>query len=183
VTRYASAKQSSPLARCAAGIAGGLLASVAMNMFARAVTAARGREADGAAPGAERHGRGVQPPQADGAAHDDAAVRVGATAYRAVTGREPDRDMYPWLGSAAHYAFGAAAGALYGLADRRSWLRTGYGTLYGGLVWAVVDEGLTPAFGLSRGPRQLPAGVLLYGLCGHLVYGSTLDCVTRTIAA
>src|SRR4051794_1142697 len=87
VTRYASATQSSPLARCAAGIAGGLLASVAMNVFARALTAARGREADGAAPGADRHGRGVQPPQAEGAAEDDAAVRAGATAYRAVTGR------------------------------------------------------------------------------------------------
>jgi hypothetical protein len=155
-----------------------------MNMFGRAMNAVNGREAEGAAPGADRHGRGAQPPQAVGRAEDDAAVRTGSMAYRGLTGEEPDRDTRRRLGVAAHYAFGAATGALYGLAPtRHSAVRAGYGTLYGTLIWAIADEGLLPAMGLSRGPRSLPAAVVLYSLAAHLVYGATLECVTESIAA
>ncbi len=163
------------------GLAGGLLGALAMNLFARAVVnTGNGREADGAAPGGDRAGRGAQPPQAEGHAGDDAAVRVGTAAYRAVTGDEPAREARPWLGSAAHYGFGAGAGMCYALfAGRAPVIRAGFGTLYGTLVWAFADEGVVPALGLSRGPRQLPAGVHLYSLCGHWVYGATLHAVVR----
>ena len=164
-----------------AGLAGGLLGALAMNLFARAVAGTRnGREAEGAAPGGDRVGRGMQPPQAAGDAGDDAAVRMGTAAYRAVTGDEPAREARPWLGSAAHYGFGAGAGMCYALfGGRAPVIRAGFGTLYGTLVWALADEGIVPALGLSRGPRQLPAGVHLYSLCGHWVYGATLDAVVR----
>ena len=107
------------------GFAGGLLGAVAMNLFSRAVSAARnGREATGAAPGYDRVGRGVQPPQADGAAEDDATVRVGTAAYRAVTGSAPDRATRSWLGTSMHYAFGGTAGACYAVIAQRlpAWL-------------------------------------------------------------
>lgn len=163
------------------GLAGGLLGAFAMNLFSRAVVRTRnGREAAGATPGGDRAGRGMQPPQAEGNAGDDAAVRVGRAAYRAVTGGEPARETRQWLGSAAHYGFGAGAGMCYALfGGRAPVIRAGFGTLYGTLVWALADEGVVPALGLSRGPRQLPAGVHLYSLCGHWIYGATLDAVLR----
>lgn len=163
------------------GLAGGLVGALAMNLFARVVTCQGERpEAEGAASGTDRLGRGVQPAQAERTASDDATVRVGAGAYEAATGDVPSPQAARQLGSAAHYAFGAAMGVLYGLlAPRIPAVRTCYGTLYGTAVWAVADEMTMPALGLSRGPRQLNAKVLAYGLVGHFVYASTLECVWR----
>ena len=168
-----------------AGLAGGLLGSFAMNQWARLVSAdSTRREAEGAAPGGDRVGRGVQPPQAEGAADEDATVRSASIAYRAVTGEEPDAATRRWLGSGMHYAFGAGVGVLYGLiATRAPWIRRAHGTVYGTLVWAIADEGIMPALGLSRGPRQLSTGVLAYGVAGHLVFGATLESVTRMAEA
>ena len=59
----------------AAGMAAGLLAGLAMNLFARATLSVSGREAPDASPGADRTGRGMQPPQAKGRAEDDKADR------------------------------------------------------------------------------------------------------------
>jgi putative membrane protein len=171
----------SPLEQAAIGIVGGLLGAWAMNVFARAVRATRnGREAEGAAPGADRHGRGPQPPQAHTTSDQDAAVKAGSSVYRAVTGDEPSGPTQRWLGTAAHYAFGASTGLAYGvLANRAPVLKTGYGFLYGALVWAVADEGLMPALGLSRGPREQRPGIHAYALLSHFVYGATLEAVRQ----
>jgi uncharacterized membrane protein YagU involved in acid resistance len=163
------------------GVAGGLLGGVTMNLFARLVRSTNhGREADGAAPGVERDGRGVQPPQADRHSEDDATVRVGTTVYQTIAGTQPSDDTKQWLGSAAHYGFSAALGVMYALAiERAPMLRAGFGTLYGTLVWAIADEAVMPALGLSRGPREQPLGVHAYALSGHWVFGATLECVRR----
>jgi hypothetical protein len=167
--------------RCLVGLAGGVLGALAMNTFAHAVnTVSGGREADGAAPGGDRVGRGVQPPQADGRAENDAATRLGTVAYRAVSGSQPSPAARSWLGRGMHYAFSASLGVCYALVARRvPALRAGYGTLYGAAVWMVADEMIVPAMGLSRGPRQLPVGVHAYALAGHLVFGATLEAVMR----
>ena len=185
VSRTALGSRDSTTARLlrqtAIGVGAGLLGGFAMNLFARAVNnASHGREAEGAAPGADRIGRGMQPPQAEGRAEQDAAVRVGTAAYRAITDREPGPRAQSWLGTGAHYGFSVAAAVCYTLlADRLPSVRTCYGTLYGTAVWAIADESLMPALGLSRGPRQLPIGVHLYSLTGHWVYGATLESVRR----
>src|SRR4051812_20354686 len=162
------------------GLAGGVLGSLAMNVYSRVVRSANGQEAAGAAPGSDRDGRGVQPSQAEGRAGQDAAVRVGAAAYRTVVHREPDTATERRLGTLAHYAFGASAGAIYAVAsDNLPALRKGFGSFYGGLVWAIADEGVVPALGLSRSPRELPVSVHAYSLSGHCIYGMTLECVRR----
>lgn len=152
-----------------------------MNVFGRIVVSVRGgREATGAAAGADRRGRGVQPPQAEHEASDDATARVGRAVYRAVTGREPRRVDEAWLGSAAHYAFSGAVGAAYGvMRERVPMIRAGCGTLYGTLVWIAADEIAMPALRLSRGPRQLSFGVHAYALAGHWVFAVALDSVAR----
>jgi putative membrane protein len=170
--------------RILAGLLSGLFASAAMNVAARAVTRARGgREADGAAPGRYRTGRGAQPPQAKGAAEHDGAVIAGTTAYRMLTGKYPPAHQRLALGTAAHYAFGAAVGAAYAVASARvPALRKCYGTAYGTLVWLIADEGMMPALGLSRSAKELSAGVLAFGLGTHLVYGAALETGMRVLS-
>jgi hypothetical protein len=163
------------------GLTGGVLGSLAMNVYSRVVRSANdGAEASGTAPGSDRDGRGMQPAQAEGRAEQDAAVRVGAAAYRTVVRREPDTATERRLGTLAHYAFGASAGAIYAVAsDNLPALRKGFGSFYGSLVWAIADEGVVPALGLSRSPRELPVSVHAYSLSGHCIYGMTLECVRR----
>lgn len=165
--------------RVIAGVWAGVVAGLVMNQFSRVIGhLTDGREGRAAAPGSDRFGRGAQPPQAVAAAEQDAAVRVGSAVYETVTGNRPPED--PRLGVAAHYAFSASLGALYAvLGERMRWIRAGRGTLYGAGVWVVADEGVIPALGLSRGPRELGPGVLIYGLAAHLVYGWALDAVLR----
>jgi hypothetical protein len=167
------------------GFAGGLLGAFAMNVFSRAVTAARqGHEATGAAPGDDRVGRGVQPPQAMGAAEDDATVRVGAVAYRTLSDSSPRQPTRSWLGSVVHYAFGGAVGACYAvLRPRVPIIRAARGTAYGTAVWIVADETIMPLLRLSRGPRQLSPGLHAYALAGHWVYGVTLEWFIRSSVA
>jgi uncharacterized membrane protein YagU involved in acid resistance len=151
----------------AVGIAAGLLGGLAMNLFARAAVAGRA-------------GHGVQPSQAKKRPTDDAAVRVGAAAYRTVTGHKPNRAARRRLGVATHYAFSATLGLFYVLlVDRLPALAAGCGTFFGESVWAVADEGVMPALGLSKSPRQLPLGIHVYAVSGHAVFGATVEAVRR----
>src|SRR5436189_6065796 len=97
-------------------VGAGFAAAFVMNLFARVVR--------------DRAGHGVQPPQADRPG-DDATVRVGTAVYHAATGDEPTGPTRPWLGTAAHYAFGGTMGAGYallaGIAPR---VRAARGALY-----------------------------------------------------
>ena len=162
------------------GCGAGLIAGLAMNRFAWLVNATRGCEAPGATNGRPRTGRGMQPPQALTRAEDDAAVQVGTAAARLIAERHYTRRQRLRLGTAAHYTFSAALGTCYlGLAQFTSAIRSGYGLVYGTAVWAIADEGVIPAMGLSRRPRQLPIGIHLYSLAGHLVFGAALEAIAR----
>jgi putative membrane protein len=163
------------------GLGAGLAAGYIMNVFARSMSGlTAGHEGHGAAPGPERVGRGAQPPQAKTNAGNDATVRVGSGAYQAVTGRRPARDTQLRLGSAVHYAFSASLGATYAvLDDRLPVIRAARGLAYGAVVWAIADEAIIPALGLSRGPRELSRSVLLFGFAAHVVYGLSLDAAYR----
>jgi putative membrane protein len=165
------------------GIAAGLAGAFAMNQFARGVRAMNGGvEADGAAPGPDRDGRGVQPPQAAERADDDATVRAARVMLDATQDRPRTRETEERLAHAMHYGFGAAAALSYvWSASRYPQLRAGRGILFGTLVWIVADEGLMPALGLSRGPTELSPGVHAYALAGHCVYGAAVDASYRAL--
>jgi hypothetical protein len=176
-------RRDSVAVRIVAGILGGLAAGAVMNAFGTLVRSiGRGREAPGAAPGADRAGRGAQPPQAAGPAEDDAAVRAGSALYEHVAGRIPPARTRMQLGQLAHYGFSAGAGLAYTLtAPAVPALRAGRGLAYGTVVWVIADEIITPALRLSKGPRQLSLGVLAYALAAHWVYGVSLDAATRML--
>ena len=167
-----------------AGAVAGIAGSLAMNQFQRlAARAGQGREADDATVGLPRTGRGPQPAQAIGNASDDATARVANAALGLVGTELTDPRAKQMAGEFVHLAFGALNGALYAVAaelDPR--VAAGAGAPFGAAVWAVADEGLVPALGLSKGPREASAGLLAYGLLSHFVFGMTTECVRKALA-
>jgi hypothetical protein len=154
-----------------------------MNQFQRVASrAGGGREADDATIGWPRTGRGPQPAQALGNASDDATARVANAAFSAAG--------YPLLnprdrqaaGQFVHLAFGAANGALYGAAaELEPRVTAAAGVPFGASVWLLADEGLVPAMGLSRDPREASTGLLAYGFLSHCVYAITTELVRRSL--
>ncbi len=95
---------------------------------------------------------------------------------RSGLGDDVEPEDHADLGWLAHYACGAAAGALFAVARRR--LRpgptVGHGIAFGLLVWLVSYAGWIPALGLLPPPTEdepgRPAGMIL----AHVVYGASL---------
>ena len=88
-------------------------------------------------------------------------------------GRTPRSDGCLSARPVAHFAFGAGAGALYGLlAPRR--FREGTGIAYAGLIWVTSYLGWLPALRLhppvARDDRVRQIG----NAAGHVVYGISL---------
>jgi uncharacterized membrane protein YagU involved in acid resistance len=81
-----------------------------------------------------------------------------------------------------HYTFGAVSGAAYGMLSHFVPItRAGRGALFGAALWAIADETMVPALGLSKGPAEYPLSTHVYGLASHLVYGMTTDATARSI--
>ena len=149
-----------------AGIAGGLVASFAMNRFQGVIAKAI--------------------PQ-NGSQHPDqepATVKLANALSRQVFNHELAPKEKAPAGNAVHYAFGAAAGALYGvLAEARATSRLGFGTLFGSMLWFVADEIVVPRLGLSGAASEYSASTHASALASHLVYGVTTDLVRRGLRA
>ena len=85
-------------------------------------------------------------------------------------------------GTAVHYAFGISMGALYGVgAEFVPMITAGRGVPFGISVWLGADEGVVPALGLSKSPKEYPLSVHAYSLASHAVYGLTTELVRRAI--
>jgi hypothetical protein len=83
-----------------------------------------------------------------------------------------DRRLRP-LARAVHYGLGMAWGPVYCLLRRHGGMRPlGAGLAAGAALSLVVDEGLTPALGLSAPNRAYPAATHLRGFLAHLVWGA-----------
>ena len=79
-------------------------------------------------------------------------------------------------GMGIHYSLGIGPGAIYGaLRDRVPYMGAGRGTLWGFALFALQDEVLNSAAGLSGKPRDYPWQAHARGLLAHLVYGAVTD--------
>ncbi len=77
----------------------------------------------------------------------------------------------------AHFAFGAGAGALFGLLTgelRRIWISAGVGVAYGTLVYLTSYMGWIPAMNLMPPATQDRPGRVATMLGGHWIYGGLL---------
>lgn len=85
-------------------------------------------------------------------------------------------------GPIVHYAFGALAGALYGgLSEVAPVARSGFGTAFGGVLFAGADLVAVPAFRLSPPITESSPRSLANPFAAHLVYGVTTELVRRVI--
>jgi uncharacterized membrane protein YagU involved in acid resistance len=83
-----------------------------------------------------------------------------------------DRRLRP-VAKAVHHGLGMAWGPVYCLL-RPPWRHAPprRGLVAGAALSLVVDEGLTPALGLSAPNRAYPAATHLRGFLAHLVWGA-----------
>ena len=81
-----------------------------------------------------------------------------------------------------HYALGVVPGALYAVLRKRlPDVGSINGLIYGAVLFALNDEYLNTALGLSGPPRAYPAETHFRGLVGHLTLGVTTDAVLAVL--
>jgi hypothetical protein len=82
-------------------------------------------------------------------------------------------DRWAWpISTGMHWAYGASAGALYGiLAGSLRSPRAAYGLPFGAAVWAA-GYAILPAGGLYKPIWEYDADTLVWDLAGHLAYGA-----------
>jgi len=171
-----------------AGVAGGLVASVVMNQFQAVWSKLMGGEekphgAQSLQQDLPDHGlslelqkRGSDDPD------DNAAVRTGNAVSELVFNHKLSKSEKETAGTIAHYAMGATSGAIYGAAAEVLPITTiGEGIPFGAAVWAIADEAVVPALGLSKAGKEYPLSIHVYAIASHLVYGLTTEVVRRNV--
>ena len=93
-----------------------------------------------------------------------------------ITGVRFSPEARPAVEQTTHYLLGVGPGVLYALLRRRvPMLGAGRGLVFGLVLFAVNDELLNAALGLSGPPDAYPAAAHLRGLVGHVVLGMATD--------
>ncbi|HLO00889.1 MAG TPA: DUF1440 domain-containing protein [Pyrinomonadaceae bacterium] len=169
----------------AAGLAGGLVASWAMNQFQAAWSkAVQGFEKPhGAQSMQPSEGENAEKQSAEGKENqDDATVKVARAISEGIFGHElKDNEKKP-AGAVVHYAFGTATGGLYGaIAEITPEVTTAAGLPFGAAFWLVADEIAVPLLGLSKGPTEYSLSTHAYAFASHLVYGLTAEVTRRVV--
>ncbi len=150
-----------PLRGLAAGIAAGLIASLAMDLFQKAWAAALPMPSTG---------------------DDPSTVKAAQKASRAATGSYFAKEDKAAAGQWVHYLFGAGLGGAYGLlAEYRPEVTKGYGTAFGLATGMAFDEVAVPLAGLSKGPTEYPAATHAYSAASHALFGGVSEGVRRAL--
>ncbi len=163
-----------------AGIAGGLVASWVMNQFMEGPgqKLQQSLESD-----QEKQQQEAQRKQQEetGAPKEDATMKVAdAVVNTATGGRHLSLEGRQKGGPIVHYSFGAVMGAIYGgLSEYSHAAKAGFGTVFGGALFAVADLVAVPAFQLSAPVTEQPPSALATPFAAHLVYGATTELVRR----
>ncbi len=186
--RRSARREGNVLKGLAAGIGGGLVASVVMNQFQKLLCKVitgdeRSHGAQSLQQGSPQHGaaRMLQEQGSDDA-QDDAAMRLANAISVGVFNHELTRSEKDTAGTALHYAYGISIGGLYGAAAELAPVVTvGAGALYGAGIWVVADEGVVPALGLSKSSEEYPLSVHAAALASQLVFGLTTEIVRRVV--
>lgn len=172
-----------------AGIAGGVAASWAMNIFMSNVgdklTQSLMSDEDRLEQHLHQQEQQQEQTEEPKEPKEDATMKAAEGIVHEVTGgRHLSHEERKQAGPVVHYAFGALVGGLYGaLAECSHWTSLGFGTVFGALLFASADLIGVPAFGLGPSPAEQPIAAQATPLAAHLVYGATTDLVRRAIRA
>ena len=119
----------------------------------------------------------------EGGEDDPATVKAADKVSEAVTGDPVPEPYREASGQAVHYITGAVLGGIYGvITEYRSEASAGFGSAYGVITSALLDETLVPAADLGPGPSETPLATHAYGAVSHLVFGWVLEGVRALIA-
>jgi putative membrane protein len=167
-----------------AGIAGGLAASWAMDLFISGV----GEKLNQSLVTEEDRSREQakqQTQQQNGSLEEDATMKAADDVVHTLTGGQHlSHEERKKAGPVVHYIFGGLVGGLYGaLAECSTWTSLGFGTVFGAVLFATADLAAVPALGYGPSITEQPVKMLATPLAAHLVYGATADLVRRAIRA
>lgn len=172
----------------AAGAVGGLAAAFVMNQFQALwgelmEGTERPHGAQSLQQGSPAHGVGRElRERGSDEEEDNAAVRAASGVSELVFGHRLTKDGKETGGAVAHYAMGATSGAVYGAAaELLPEATASAGLPFGAAVWALADEAIVPALGLSKWPTEYPLKTHVYSFVSHLVYGLTTEAVRRGV--
>ena len=148
-----------------AGLLGGLVASYVMNEYQAMVT---------------RLTEGNKAPDAE--SDYPATVKAGEKISEKLFGHELTKREKKAADPIVHYATGAISGMFYGIvAEKAPRSSFGAGLPFGTGLWAILDEVIVPALGLSKSALKYPLSNHAYALSSHLVYGLTTDIVRKGV--
>ncbi len=110
-----------------------------------------------------------------------ATEKAADAVSRALTGHDITPPEKHLAGELVHYAYGAALGAIYGLAaESARGVTAGAGSVFG-VVSLAADEFGVPAVGLGPRPEDTPPATHAYAAASHLVFGMSAEAVRRLL--
>jgi putative membrane protein len=169
-----------------AGAIGGLAAAWVMNVFMENAGPKVQQVAQKFDHSAQQQQQSSQSQSSsDDQPKEDATMKTADAVVSAATGgRHLSLEAKKKGGPIVHYAFGALMGALYGMgAEYSSTVRSGFGTTFGSILFAVADLWAVPALGLSGSSSNAPISSLATPFSAHIVYGATTEGVRRLVRA
>ncbi|HEX8000963.1 MAG TPA: CbtA family protein [Pyrinomonadaceae bacterium] len=173
----------------AAGLLGGLVASLVMNQFqemwsrqTEGIEKPHGAQALKPSGGHEAVDEIRRAPHANTEEQEDATEKIASAVSENIFNRHLAKDEKELAGALVHYAYGAMMGAVYGVvAEFAPQVSVGAGLPFGAVFWVAADEVAVPLLGLAEKPDKYPLSTHAYALCSHLVYGLTAEAVRRTL--
>lgn len=172
----------------AAGVIGGLVASWTMNQFQSLLSKAMENEerphgAQSLQQGSPQQGVGRElAEEGKDDPNDTAPARLANALSIAAFNRELTKREKEVAGAFFHYAMGVTSGAIYGaVAEATPDVCAALGLPYGAAVWAIADELVVPALGLSKWGTEYPLSIHAYALASHLVFGLTTEIVRKVV--
>jgi hypothetical protein len=170
-----------------AGAGAGLAASWVMNLFmtgpGQKLTEALKNDQEKL----EEHLQQIEKQEQDrtGEPKEDATMKAAdAVVNTATGGRHLSFEARQKAGPVVHYAFGALVGGLYGgLAEYSTTVQKGFGTAFGGALFAGADLVAVPGLHFSPPLSQTKPKALANPLAAHLVYGATTELLRRAFRA
>lgn len=126
-----------------------------------------------------------QKPDGHAEPKEDATMKAAdALVATATGGRHLSMEEKQKAGPVVHYGFGALMGGLYGgLAELAPATRKGFGTAFGGALFAGADLAAVPALHWSAPLSETRPKALANPLAAHLVYGATTELLRRALRA
>ncbi len=150
-----------------AGAIGGLVASFVMTQYQNATAKFAETESDKKSNQKES---------------EPATVRAAEAVSEKLFDHQLEKSEKEPAGEAMHYLMGGISGAIYGAtAELTGAASFAEGLPFGSAVWAIADDVVVPALGLSKPATQYSLATHAYALSSHWVYGLVTEIVRKQI--